>query len=71
MICQSADLSDLQNKLNSVFEAAIKKSETAEIEKLKREQSKWRSNRNQCKTVDCIHTQIMNRLTILDKYLKN
>ena len=71
MICSSADLTLLQEKLNFTFNEVIKKSETAQIERLKREHAKWRAKRNQCNSSDCIHTHIMNRMTALDLYLKN
>lgn len=71
MICSSVDLTLIQEKLDSTFNEIIKKSETAQIERLKREQAKWRAKRNQCDSSDCLHTHIMNRMTALDLYLKN
>jgi len=70
MICSSADLTLLQEKLDFTFNEVIKKSKIAQIERLKREHVKWRTKRNQCETSDCIHNHIMNRMTALDHYLK-
>lgn len=71
MICQSADLTRLEKKLIDVYTDAIKKSDTAQIERLKRGHLKWKKARNQCTNNDCIHSHIMNRITALDRYLKN
>lgn len=70
IICLSADLTDLNEKLATAFSAAGRKSNKNQRRQLTIDQARWLGIRNQCADADCIHTQIMNRLIQIDQYLK-
>jgi uncharacterized protein len=66
LICDSQELSALDDELTSSYLQLESYLEGAELEKLATEQSGWQAERSRCESVVCVTNQTVSRKTVLD-----